>query len=63
MGAATSRTFGRLAVAARVFVLLALVGPAVWARDTASFPYLTALEMDPDTVAKVDRRWHEYGIE
>ncbi len=43
MGATTSRTFGRLAVAARVFVLLALVGPAVWARDTSSFPYLIAL--------------------
>ena len=43
MGTATSRTFGRLAVAARVFVLLALAGPALWARDTASFPALVAL--------------------
>ncbi|MEZ5092309.1 sensor histidine kinase [Nocardioides sp.] len=43
MGSATSRAFGRLAVAARVFVLLALVGPALWARDTASFPALVAL--------------------
>jgi 4-hydroxy-3-polyprenylbenzoate decarboxylase len=25
--------------------------------------YPAALEMDPDIVAKVDRRWHEYGIE
>ncbi len=58
MGSATSRTFGRLAVAARVFVLLALVGPAVWARDTASFPFLVALAVALGLGAiAAQRRW------
>lgn len=43
MSAATWRTFARLAEAARAFALLALAGPALWARDAASLPSLVAL--------------------
>ena len=38
-----TRTLARLAVAARAFALLALAGPALWARDTACLPALLAL--------------------
>jgi signal transduction histidine kinase len=43
MTSAATRALRRLADAARVFAFLALLGPAVWARDAASLPYLAAL--------------------
>lgn len=43
MSSTTWRPFARLAEAARAFALLALAAPALWARDTATLPFLLAL--------------------